>query len=232
MDMTHSRPRQQPRPRRPPSASDASARTAWIPGGPQATVGAPDVVPWAAMNLGSALILGLAGLATYKLVAPSRAPRLTFAERRRRRMEARQARQAAEAAAEPQRTTAPQRVDFGPTPKVVEEICRQWKVGQHRAPWGPAHLAAARGAVTDAYEHLDRPWSGPGQAKQLAFEITADALRRICGEIDIPDNLLQLQDALAMRDTPEYDAHFWFKELWERVYPMAWSSVTGVGDTN
>jgi hypothetical protein len=189
------------------------------------------------MNLGTALMLGLAGFAALKLAtpAPSVPQRLSRAERRRRRREARQrAEQEAEqeAEGEPQRVAEPERVSFGPSPKVVEEICRQWKVGQHRAAWTRAHLSAARTAVATAHEDLDRQWVGPAQAKQLAFEVTARALRSICGEIDLPENLLQLEEALQLRDTPQFDTGFWFKELWERVYPMAWSSVTGVGDTN
>ncbi len=109
---------------------------------------------------------------------------------------------------------------------MVEEICRQWSVGEHQATWTAAHLAAARIAVANAHEELDRSWVGPEQAKELAFEVTILALRSMCGEIDLPDNRLELEDALDQGDT-------WFKELWQnRVYPMAWTSVTGVGDTN
>lgn len=115
----------------------------------------------------------------------------------------------------------PRRTGPGPqrTADVLEEICRQWKIGTNRAAWSDAHHAAANSAVHRAIVALARPWETIPEAKQYAFEVTREAIFDLCPKVPLPGTR-ELVDQLRGQ-------HFWLDELWGRIYALAWNRITG-----
>lgn len=117
----------------------------------------------------------------------------------------------------------PTRTGPGPqrSPDVLGEICRQWKVGNEKAAWTPSHYAAVNGAVDASLVALARPWDTIPEAKELAFEVTRDAIFSLCPKVPLPSNR-EVVDQLRAE-------HFWLDELWTRIYAAAWNRITGQG---
>ncbi|MCH9637823.1 MAG: hypothetical protein K0U16_07765 [Gammaproteobacteria bacterium] len=101
--------------------------------------------------------------------------------------------------------------------EIREEICRQWKIGTYRPDWRPELFDVLMNQIDIQIERRDNTWTDDAERKRKAFLIARGALRSLCPQIPRPKNQAEAAQ-LSQR-------HFYWKELWNRIYPAAYNKI-------
>lgn len=104
-------------------------------------------------------------------------------------------------------------------PHLREELCRQWRVGNERPAWRPELHDVVRTAVQVQIEATPAPWTSIEELHTQSFRIARNALRSVCPEVPLPATQ---QDVERLSDES-----FYWDELWERFYSVAYGRLSG-----
>lgn len=103
-------------------------------------------------------------------------------------------------------------------------ICLRWKTADAKVPWGAPQYSKIDDATNDALEQHYTDFGSIAEAEVVAFKVARTALKSVCPRVPVPALLEQVQ---AYRDDP--DLGFWWDNLWDYFYSVAWTRVVEMG---
>lgn len=107
-----------------------------------------------------------------------------------------------------------------PGDELRAEICRQWKVGNHRPKWRAELWSVVQGAVDQQIAIQDTQWSDIDELRLKAFRVARGALASVCPEVPLPGTIYGVEE---MRK-----AHgFYWSELWDVFYTNTYGILSG-----